>query len=160
MLQVYEYHTITIGYFKNHLTKHRLVCTHSHAFSMLIPNIDTMCNIFFFYLFVYLFLRFLIVNGRIERVRLCSIQQYIEDFPSLVKLQDQNSNLWNHLRDSWKLTLFILWYNLWLWMLFFCEKQTIKIRSEYVVYNVDKITSMMDEWCQRLCHRVFLNTPC
>ncbi len=27
-----------IGYLKNHWTKHRLVCTHSNAFFMTIPN--------------------------------------------------------------------------------------------------------------------------
>ncbi len=31
------YENIT-GYLKNHCTKHRLVCTHSDALSMLIPN--------------------------------------------------------------------------------------------------------------------------
>ena len=35
-------HENTTGYLKNHWTKHRLVCTHfDDAFSMLIPNMDT-----------------------------------------------------------------------------------------------------------------------
>ncbi len=34
------YENIT-GYLKNHWTKHRLVCTHSDAFSMLMPNMGT-----------------------------------------------------------------------------------------------------------------------
>ncbi len=32
------------AYFKNHWTKHRLVCIHFDAFSMLIPNVSTKCN--------------------------------------------------------------------------------------------------------------------
>ncbi len=31
----------TTGFLKNHWTKHRLVCTHFDAFSMLIPNMHT-----------------------------------------------------------------------------------------------------------------------
>ncbi len=33
-----------LGYFKNHWTKHRLVCTHFDAFSMYISNMDTTVN--------------------------------------------------------------------------------------------------------------------
>ncbi len=36
----------TTGYLKNHWTKHRLVCTHFDAFSMLIPNMGAKCNNF------------------------------------------------------------------------------------------------------------------
>ena len=36
---------IIIGYLKNHWTKHRLVCTHFDAFSMLNPNMDMICDI-------------------------------------------------------------------------------------------------------------------
>ncbi len=36
----------TTGYLKNHWTKHRLVCTHFNAFSMLILNMDAKCNNF------------------------------------------------------------------------------------------------------------------
>ena len=32
---------ISTDYLKNHCTKHRLVCTHFDAFSMLIPNMGT-----------------------------------------------------------------------------------------------------------------------
>ena len=33
-----------MGHFKNHLTKHRHVCTHFDAFSKLIPNMDMNFN--------------------------------------------------------------------------------------------------------------------
>ena len=37
-------HENITGYLKNHWTKHRLVCTHFNAFSMLIPNMGIFFN--------------------------------------------------------------------------------------------------------------------
>ena len=38
-----------IGYLKNHLTKHRLACTHFDTFFILIPNMDIKFNNFEFF---------------------------------------------------------------------------------------------------------------
>ena len=64
---VYEYIT---GYLKNLWAKHRLVCTHSDAFSMMIPNMDTKFNnsghvlkILIFFVLNFFFLKKVLVHS-------------------------------------------------------------------------------------------------
>ncbi len=42
-------YTCTKSYLKNHLTKHRHVCTHSNAYFLLIPNMAIIYDIFAFF---------------------------------------------------------------------------------------------------------------